>query len=414
MYIEKKTLIRLLIGIFLLVGVGVAVYLSQQEQDIRQQAAVNYAYDPTQFENYNEWKDSCIEETPLVDGLRGCVTQRGFDGKAYGIVRNTTNNKTFTVGIGSYKAYLPYPDPYPTCKPADCPDQYEWIWTQTFHDGLTASLGPGQTVYMEVNVPACTWQVDIFEGQLLKEFKAPTQFYSGENRFIDGWYETSLDQCVPVSPTPPACIADEGTCEWDPVTGATGYTYTIVEEETNKTIKEGTVGSTVTKVTFTVNPNNTYTCSVAATNVCGTGPEGEASATCAVSPTPSPTEAPTPTPTPTSVPSVTPTPTRIPTPTPTRKPSPTNTPMPTPTPTRVPPTPTPTPIIIVQQPPTPTPTPIIVVVEATPTPTPTPVPPGVTVTPTPTIAPPGSALQTITVVGGLVLTALGALVLFIL
>lgn len=408
MYIEKKKLLGIIVGILLLIGVGVAVYLSQQEQDIRQEAAVNYLYEPDRFENYDLWKDSCIEEDPLVPGLRGCVTQGSFDGKAYGTIRNTTADKTFTVGIGSYKAYLPYPNPYPTCDPEECPQEYEWIWTQTYYDGLTTTLEPGQTVYLQVNVPPCAWQVDIFEGSLLKSFEKPDGYYTGQDRFIDGWYETDLDLCVPLTTTPAVCPADVGTCEWSPANGATGYSYTVIEEESGQTIKQGTVSSSVTTVTFTVTPNSTYTCTVVATNQCGTGPEGQATATCAVSPTPTPTEVPTPT----IPPSATPTPTRTPTPTPTRTPTPT--PRATATPIPPTPTPTPTPIIVVQQPPTPTPTPIIIVVEATPTPTPTPVPPGVTITPTPTIAAPGSALQTITVFGGLLLTAIGALVLFIL
>ncbi len=408
MYIHKKTIIGILLALVLLVGVGVAVYLSQQEQDPRQQASGLPVYSPPA--NYNLWKDSCIEEAARVPGLRGCVTQKGFDGKAYGSVRNTTTDQTFTVGMASYKAYQPYPDPYPTCKPGECPDQYEWIWTQTFVDGITAQLAPGQTVYFEIDVPACAWQTDLFEGQLLQTFEKPDKYYTGQNRFIDGWYETSLETCVPLSPTPPACVADEGTCEWDAVAGATGYNYTVVEEETGNTVKEGKVASSVRKITFTTKPNSTYTCTVSAENTCGVGPSGEATATCAVSPTPTPTSIPTPTPT--TPPSVTPTPTSIPTPTATPLPTATPTPtrIPTPTSTPIPPTSTPVPPPI-STPVPPTSTPIVIVPTATPTPT---LMPGVTLTPTPTLAAPGSALQTITIIGGLIFTAIGAVILFLL
>lgn len=400
MYIRKKTLIGIILGIVLLAGVGIAVYLSQQRQELRQRAAGQPIYTPPA--NYDQWKDNCPSPGELVPGLTGCVAELSINGKAYGKVTNNTSDKTFTVGMASYKAYQPYPDPYPSCTPEECPDQYEWIWTQSYVDGVTATLKPGQTVYFEVTVPTCAWQVDIFEGSILESFSKPSSYYTGQHRFVDGYYNTKLDVCLPVSPTPPACIPDEGSCEWSPVSGATGYTYKVVEKETNKTIKEGTVSSTVTKVTFTASPNNTYTCTVAATNQCGTGPSGEDTATCAVAPTPTPTEMPTPTSTPlptnTPVPSATPTPTRVPTPT--------STPIPTATPTSVPPTPTPLP-------PTPTSTPVPVIPTNTPTPTPTPLP-GVTYTPTPTLASPGSPLQTITIVGGVVLTAIGALILFIL
>lgn len=393
MYIHKKTVIGIILTILLLVGVGVAVYLSGQEQDPRQRAAGQAVYTPPA--NYNLWKDNCPQPQELVQGLRGCVAEVSIDGKAFAQITNTTTDKTFTVGIASYKAYQAYPNPYPNCNLSACPDQHEWVYSQTYNDGTTAPLAPGQTVYLQVNVPACSWQVDIFEGQIIQQFTKPNGHYEGQSRLIDGYYNTNLDLCVSVSPTttPPACIADQGTCEWSPLTGVTGYTYKVVEEESGQTVKEGKVASTVTKVTFTVKPNNTYTCTVAAENVCGVGPTGEATATCAVSPTPTPTRIPTPTPT--NQPTATPTPTMIPTPTST--PIPTATPIP-PTPTTPPPpVGNPPPVVIA------TPTPVQIVVEQPTSPP-----------PPPPVEAPGSALQTITVVGGLILTAIGALILFIL
>jgi hypothetical protein len=202
---------------------------------------------------------------------------------------------------------------------------------------------------------------------------------------------------------PPACQSNLANCEWDAATGATSYRYMIYEEDTEKVISEGTVQSPTTSVSFTSEPNKTYTCTVTPVNGCGTGDEASTQATCAVSPTPTNT----PTPTTTPVPSATPTPTNAPTATPTNTPTPTSTPVPsaTPTPT-TPPAPTSTPL--------PTSTPIATSTPInTPTPTPT-TPPGVTNTPTPTIEAPGSVLQTVTIVGGILLTIVGAVVLFIL
>jgi hypothetical protein len=201
------------------------------------------------------------------------------------------------------------------------------------------------------------------------------------------------------TPTGPACQANTSTCSWDAVPGAASYHYKIVETDSNTVIDENDLAGTITSISFTSQPNKTYQCTVTAANACGTGPEGSATQTCSVAATPTPTE--TPLPTPTSV---------LPTPTPTEIPSPTPTPLPTNTPTPIP-TNTPTPI------PTATPTPLPT---ATPVPTNTPVPtatPTPTVftapgTPTPTLVHPGSTAQTVTLVGGLVITIIGAIILF--
>lgn len=503
MYIQKKTLIGILLGIILLIGVGVGVYLSQQEQDPRQRAselptaqeacygktAVNILVDKSlSMNNNNKMQVLRGALSQFVNSLgdvnediyigidvfgapqnppEGAFTELDFvkyaDNEA--LITNKINALSVGVSGGTYmrKGFETTIQKIKLAKTKPELQGYNFV-TVVFSDGVpevsghfgdqcvaSATGANGDICFAKAQDPRVepsrvtelkqltdkVYSVVIYSddpqsrdfplnGELTKLMRDiaddPDSTYYFDATTSNVGELTNIFQTIPqtICPdpeptpttTPPACIPDEGSCEWDSVAGATGYTYKIIEEETNKTIKEGTVGASVTKVTFTANTNSTYTCSVAATNSCGTGPEGEATATCAVSPTPSPTEEPTPTPTPTTIPTATPTPTNIPTPTPTRIPTPTNTPVPTATPTPIPPTPTPTPIIVVQQPPTPTPTPIIVVVEATPTPTP--VPPGVTVTPTPTMAAPGSALQTITIVGGAILTAIGALVLFIL
>lgn len=226
------------------------------------------------------------------------------------------------------------------------------------------------------------------------------------------------------SPTP-ACVDNVSTCEWDPLPGAASYQYKVVETDSNTTIAEDNVDSTTTKITFTSEPNKTYECSVAAVNACGTGLPGSASATCTVNtPTPTPTDTPIPTPT-SNLP--TDTPTQTPTPTPTIPGVPTDTPTPTPTETPIPtdtltPTPTDTPVPTDTLTPTPTPTTVIAtntpVPSGTPTDTPTPTntpAPGVptdTSTPTPTLVNPGSGVETFTIAGGVILTIIGALILF--
>lgn len=154
----------------------------------------------------------------------------------------------------------------------------------------------------------------------------------------------------------------------------------------------------------------------------------------------SPTDTPTPTLTPTGTltPTVTPTSTNTPTPTTAGAPAPqaTNTPTPTPSPTvqatltqaptgtltptattvpLVGATATPTPTAPQQQPQTPSQTPTTPpVATATFTPSPTQLPPINTYTPTPTIAQPGGVLQTVGIIGGIIIIVLGGIFLLIL
>ena len=222
---------------------------------------------------------------------------------------------------------------------------------------------------------------------------------------------TYIDSPLPETAPPPACQANVSTCAWDAVETAVSYHYKItrVASENSSTtpdssiIKEGDIQSPGTSVTFVSEDNATYTCEVAATNVCGTGDKASTTATCVV---PTSTPSPTPTPVPSSTP--TPTPTITPTPIPSSTPVPSSTPTPTPSPTpTTPPVPTPTNV-------PPTPTTVI--------PTATPVPPVATSvpytiapnTPTPTLPSPGSGIETLTIAGGVLFTIIGALILFVL
>lgn len=214
-------------------------------------------------------------------------------------------------------------------------------------------------------------------------------------------------------PPPPACAVTQALCQWDPVPGATSYTVQVndITADSDQQIVLGptTIDAPQTQISFPAAPGKTYECTVSAVNSCGTGSETSAQASC---PLPSVTPSETPTPTPTTPPTHTPVPTETPAP-----PTATNTPVPpTATSTPIPPTATSTPVpptamnTPVPGQPTNTPTPTTVVAQGVPTDTPV---PGVaTDTPTPTIVPTGSTAQTITIIGGILLTIIGALILF--
>ncbi len=150
---------------------------------------------PTGFEDA-----FCFQNAKLVTGLDGCVMDKPVGSKTYGKITNT-GSTTRTVGMASYKAYYDYPDPYPSCNPADCIDEFVWIWTQTIYSGVTTSLSAGKTMYFEVDVPPCAWQTDVFEGNIFPSFTPPDRYYSGQKKYIDG-YLHRITPCKPVIPTP--------------------------------------------------------------------------------------------------------------------------------------------------------------------------------------------------------------------
>ncbi len=161
-----------------------------------------------------------------------------------------------------------------------------------------------------------------------------------------------------------SCPANGATCSWSAVSGAASYSFVILDQTTSQNVSEGTTQST--SVSFTPIVSHTYTCTVKASNQCGTGPESKAVNSCVGIGTPTPTpqtptptlpEGQTPTPTPTGTPVPTPTPTLIRISTPTGTPPPTGGITPTGTP--VPPVqvvvttlPTPTGTVIAQAQPT--------------------------------------------------------------
>lgn len=226
---------------------------------------------------------------------------------------------------------------------------------------------------------------------------------------------------VTPSPTPVSCEVTQAICRWDDTqTGITRYHVKVTETGSGSEIFNGWVNHPTAEYVFPASPDKTYKCDVYAENECGPGPTTSATTTCpGVSITPTPTSTPTPTPTltpvpPTLTPTLTPRPTATPTPTPT--PTPTETPAPTLTPTATPtgipiPTSTPVPTSIVTSISTSTPIPVA----PTFTPTPTPVQYIAQVTPRPTLPPTGDSKTTIMLgVGGIILTIIGGLLLFIL
>jgi hypothetical protein len=157
----------------------------------------------SQPSGYANWPECTEPTTTLVPGLRGCVGEAPFNGKSVGQVRNI-GSTTQTVGMAIYRVYQDYPNPYPSCEASECPDQFNWIWTQTYFDGATISLAPGETAYFELPTPDCQWQADVFKGEIIPSFSPPNRSYSGQQLYLDGHMYLTPDLCdsVQLSPTP--------------------------------------------------------------------------------------------------------------------------------------------------------------------------------------------------------------------
>ena len=161
---------------------------------------------PAGFDDY----ECETHNSQFITGLTGCIQKvQGPDTKVQGRVTNNTS-QTVTVGIASYKAYLPYISP--SCSSTQCPDQYNFTWTQTFYRAELYDLRAGETVYLSTNVPPCAWQADIFVNGVPKSFHPNIDTYNGIG-FVDGWYhfypnydQENTNYCNVVSPSPTPTI----------------------------------------------------------------------------------------------------------------------------------------------------------------------------------------------------------------
>lgn len=100
-----------------------------------------------------------------------------------------------------------------------------------------------------------------------------------------------------------ACNFTQANCTWNALSGATNYQVTITNSTTNTQVFNQQVTASTTSQVFSIENNNTYTCTVAAVNSCGTaGATNSYSLLCKVnnlntSPTIAPTVPPAPPPT---------------------------------------------------------------------------------------------------------------------
>ena len=79
------------------------------------------------------------------------------------------------------------------------------------------------------------------------------------------------------------CNFTQAGCTWDALAGVSNYQITVTNATTNTQVMTQQVSSSTTSQVFNVQDNNTYTCSVAGINSCGTsGAAGTVSLLCKV------------------------------------------------------------------------------------------------------------------------------------
>lgn len=173
------------------------------------------------------------------------------------------------------------------------------------------------------------------------------------------------------------CDLTKASCEWEAVGDAASYLVTVSQVEDSSVVKNNeSVPSTTTKINFPIVQNKTYKCTVVVVSACQS--QSTAASDQLLCEADAILETPTPAP-PTAAPTATPVP---------------NAPTPIPT------------------------APVVIPPTATPIPTATPVAPtlaptiGPTSTPVPPIANPGGTVETIGIIGGIMVVIVGGFLMF--
>jgi hypothetical protein len=116
----------------------------------------------------------------------------------------------------------------------------------------------------------------------------------------------------------PACVDNQAQCTWDLLDNTTQYKVTIIDIDSNETIKTGIVNHPTNSYIFPTQPGKNYSCEVIPLNSCGQGIKAKAIGSCPnITPTAETTIAPSVTPSVQPTATLTPEPTATPTPQPT-------------------------------------------------------------------------------------------------
>jgi len=246
-----------------------------------------------------------LPSTPIPTVTPVCNPQIDLSGwfstNSLGKIQNKSTTCVYTVGMASYQKVD------------------EIIDHQVIYSWETGRIEPNQILALNVAVPECAAQIDLFYGPVLHSLDG--QRY-GE-RLITARHTGGINYCGLAAPTSTVEPTAEPTAT-STLAPTAEPTATSTVEPTAEPTATSTLAPTATN-TPTAEPTATHTPAPTATNL----PTSTATRTPTATPTTPPTRTPTAIPSPTSTKTPTPTATIRPTSTPTRTPAPTATNTPT-------------------------------------------------------------------------------------
>ncbi len=227
--------------------------------------------------------------------LTGQITDNGENSfVATGLIQNNSSNCTVQVGMASYKLFHQGPDP---------------LSDQVLFESTTTNIGPNQSLNLNIRVPDCHYQVDLFWGGV----RVPPDYGSVNLAFAFG-HDNLCSNPTPTStstPTPTPFVNlnffVKDVCTNAPVVGGT----VSIDRNFGNGVTRNTDGSGFANFGVFSNTNIGWSVSAGGfANSNGNVNSGLSGQTVNVSlQRPCPTLTPTPTPTPVPTPTPTPTPT---------------------------------------------------------------------------------------------------------
>ncbi|MCA9369600.1 hypothetical protein KC686_00400 [Candidatus Woesebacteria bacterium] len=210
---SKKKVLQLIVGfVFFMLLVGgssVGLYLAQQQQDVRNQAAA----------------DLCAN---ITNNVIGTISKPIIEntGRALATVQNTSTDCTHELSLMAFEVYDDMQDP-------------NWLNTQVLFDSSTATIAPGETLILDVRLPSCNYQIDLAEGKPL----VPPDYRSSSLHLFDFAFGGAALCGAPSTPTPsPQVSSAPLTCnsvcqqaDKDQCTASMGPEYSCVMTDGSRT-----------------------------------------------------------------------------------------------------------------------------------------------------------------------------------
>lgn len=285
---SNRPLVITLAAILVVSVVGVSVWFLRQQTVTAPHAAASTTLafsNPAQTAAVGESISSDITVNPGTNQVSIVKLSIQYDGSLLQIPSGAAG---FTVNQTAFPQTLQAPST--SCNGTDCTFNATYSIsgpTQTIQTATT--LG---TLHMQALAVTSTSAAQVVFGTTTAAYSTA----SGDNPSQNILSSTSPLAVTITTAGTTTCQANQSTCSWDSIPDAVSYHYKVIETGSGSVVLESDVTAPKTTATFPSQPGKTYTCTVAAINVCGTGNTGSGTSTCpALTPTPAPSQSPTPT-----------------------------------------------------------------------------------------------------------------------